>query len=79
MLTRPRVGFSATAPHADAGMRSDPPLSFPWAAGTIRAATAAAAPPEEPPAERAGSHGFRVGPRSSGSVVPRIPSSGVFV
>ena len=36
---------------ADAGIRIDPPPSLAWPAGTIPAATAAAVPPEDPPAE----------------------------
>ncbi len=58
-------------------MRSEPPPSFPWAAGTMRAATTAAEPPEEPPGECSVLQGFRLGPRRRGSVTPMIPSSGV--
>ena len=43
------------------------------------AATAAAAPPLEPPGVRPRSHGFRVGPNRRGSVVGRIPISGIEV
>jgi hypothetical protein len=50
-LTRPRVGLSPTSPHSLAGMRMDPPPSLACATGTRPAATAAADPPEEPPAE----------------------------
>ena len=60
-------------------MRIEPPPSLPWAAGTIPEATAAAEPPLEPPAERRGSQGLRVGPKRLGSVVAEAPSSGVFV
>ena len=60
-------------------MRIEPPPSLAWASVTIPAATAAAAPPLEPPLERPGSQGLRVAPWASGSVVGRIPSSGVFV
>ncbi len=42
-------------------MRSDPPPSEPWATGASPAATAAAAPPLDPPAVYAGSHGLRAG------------------
>ena len=76
---RPRVGFSPKTPQHEAGIRIDPPPSFPWAMGTIRAATAAAEPPLEPPAVRSIAQGFRVGPNARGSVVGRIPNSGVFV
>ena len=36
-------------PDSDAGWRIEPPVSVPVAAGTSRAATAAADPPELPP------------------------------
>ena len=47
--------------------------------GTMPAATAAAEPPLEPPGECAVFHGLRVGPHASGSVVGRLPNSGLFV
>ena len=53
--------------------------SPPWASGTTPAATAAAAPPDEPPGVRVVSHGLRVGPVRRGSVVGRMPNSGVVV
>ena len=77
--TRPRLAFMAKTPQAEAGIRSEPPPSFPCAAGTMPTLTAAALPPDDPPALREGSYGFRVGARTAGSVVPRMPSSGVFV
>ncbi len=46
---RPWVGFRPTSPVHDAGIRIDPPPSLAWAIGTMPAATAAAAPPLEPP------------------------------
>nr|WP_206060613.1 hypothetical protein [Nonomuraea basaltis] len=60
-------------------MRIDPPPSLAVASATIPAATAAAEPPLDPPAEYAGSYGFRVGPNATGSVVIVLPNSGVFV
>lgn len=60
-------------------MRIEPPMSLPWPMGTMPAATAAAEPPLEPPAERSVSHGLRVGPYARGSVVIEPASSGVFV
>ena len=60
-------------------MRSEPPPSPPWAIGTMPDATAAAEPPELPPVERVRSHGLRVAPNSSGSVVGISPSSGTLV
>ena len=76
---RPWLTFSPTSPHAEAGIRMDPPPSEAWAAGIMPLATAAAEPPLEPPVEYSGFHGLRDGPSASGSVVGRIPSSGVFV
>jgi hypothetical protein len=43
------------------------------------AATAAAAPPDEPPGVRPRSHGFRTAPKRRGSDTGRIPNSGMFV
>ena len=60
-------------------MRIEPPLSVAWLAGTMPAATAAAAPPLEPPALRPSAQGLRVGPVSSGSVDALMPNSGVAV
>src|SRR5699024_3070175 len=56
-----------------------PPPSEACAAGTIPAATAADAPPEDPPGERVRSCGLRVGPCSAGLVVAFIPNSGLLV
>ena len=66
-------------PQQEAGVRIEPPPSLAWAAGTMPAATAAAAPPEEPPGVRSGSQGLRVGPKASGSVTGSRPNSGVLV
>jgi hypothetical protein len=77
--TRPRLGLSETSPQALAGIRSDPRPSLPCPTATAPAATAAAEPPLDPPALRDGSHGFRVAPCASGSVVPSCPSSEVLV
>ncbi len=77
--TRPRVALSPTRPQHDAGIRIEPPPSFAWAIGTMPDATAPALPPEEPPVVRDGSQGLRAGPKRSGSVTGRMPSSGVFV
>ena len=60
-------------------MRVDPPPSVAWAIGTIPDATAAAAPPEDPPVVRDVSHGLRAAPYRRGSVVGTIPISGMFV
>ena len=47
--------------------------------GRLTRATAAAAPPDEPPAVRERSHGFRVAPNSGLSVSGLWPNSGVVV
>ena len=43
-------------------MRIEPPPSLAWASGNMPPATAADAPPLEPPGERCVSHGLRVMP-----------------
>ena len=58
-------------------MRSEPAVSVPVAAGTMRAASAAAEPPLEPPAERSSAHGlptWSVVPPTANSCVCRWPS-----
>ena len=77
--TRPREGLSPNRPQQDAGIRTEPPPSVAWAAGTSPAASAAAAPPLDPPGVSAGFQGFRVTPFSSDSVNATVPNSGVFV
>ena len=54
-------------------------MSEPSAAGAMRAATAAAEPPLDPPGTRAGSQGLRLGPRTECSVVDPIANSSQFV
>jgi len=53
--TRPGEGRRPTTLQKLAGLRSDPPISVPSARGTMRHASAAAAPPLLPPAVMAGS------------------------
>ena len=60
-------------------MRIEPRPSLAWAMGTMPEATAAADPPEEPPAMWPGFQGLRQGPRRALSVVPVMPYSGVLV
>ena len=60
--TRPRFGFSPNSPQLAAGMRIEPPPSLAWAMGTMPAATAAAEPPLDPPAECPAFQGLAVGP-----------------
>ena len=49
--TRPWVAFMPTMPQYDAGMRIDPPWSPPMARSTSPAASSAALPDDEPPAD----------------------------
>ena len=53
----------------------EPPPSLPCATGTRPAATAAPAPPLDPPGVRSALHGFRVAPFSSDSVKAVVPNS----
>ena len=71
--------FSPTRPQHDAGIRIEPPPSAAWASGSMPAATAAPAPPLEPPGVRPVSHGFRTGPKRRGSETGRIPNSDMLV
>jgi hypothetical protein len=71
-------GRRPTTPQKLAGVRSDPAMSEPWASQAQPVASAAAAPPEDPPAERVGFHGLAVVPKTSLKVWPPAPNSGVF-
>ena len=76
--TSPRVGLIVDVPHSAEGMRSEPAVSVPVAAGTCREASAAPEPPLEPPAERSSAHGlptWSVVPPQANSCVCRWPSS----
>src|SRR3954469_150995 len=77
--TRPNDALMPNRPVKPQGMRIEPPPSVPIASGPMPAATAAAAPPEEPPGVFAGFHGLRVMPVSGLSVTPFQPNSGVVV
>src|SRR5262249_4217741 len=59
--TSPLVVFRPKTPHQDAGVRIEPPPSEPCAIGPSPLATAAAAPPDEPPQVRSSFQGFRPG------------------
>ena len=54
------MGFIPTTPQKAAGWRMEPPVSEPRAKAHSPAATAAAAPPEDPPGTRLKSRGLRV-------------------
>src|SRR5262245_10060651 len=73
--TRPKVAFSPTSPLKLDGMRTEPPPSVPMASGPSPAATAAPAPPDEPPGVRSSFQGLRVTPFSGESVTPLWPYS----
>ena len=73
------MGLKPKTPQHAAGILIDPPPSLACAIGTSRAATAAADPPLEPPGVRSSAQGLCVGPNRRGSVVGRMPNSGVFV
>src|SRR5882724_6962077 len=76
--TRPILGRMPTTPQKLAGFRSEPPMSVPWASHAMPVASATAAPPEEPEADRDRSHGLRVAPNTSLNVLAPAPNSGVF-
>src|SRR5215470_17161149 len=76
---RARVGLRPKMPQQEAGIRIDPPPSLACAIGIMPEATAAAAPPLEPPALWVRLHGLRVGPNRRGSVDGASPISGVLV
>src|ERR1700684_2240790 len=76
--TRPMLGLKPTTPQKLAGLRSEPPMSEPCASQAVPVASATAAPPDEPAAERDRSHGLRVAPNTSLKVLAPAPNSGVF-
>ncbi len=77
--TRPRLGLRPTSPQHEAGIRMEPPPSLAWATGNMPDATAAPAPPLDPPGVCDGFHGLRVAPNRSFSVTVIEPNSGVLV
>ena len=70
----PRDGFSVDVLQSADGIRSEPAVSVPVAAGVMPAASAAAEPPLEPPGERSSARGL-----PTWSVVPPIANSCVWV
>ena len=60
-------------------MRIEPPPSLAWAIGNMPPATAAAAPPLEPPGERSVSQGLRLIPWRVFSAAVITPNAGVLV
>src|SRR4051812_46068427 len=77
--TRPNDALIPKRPVKEQGMRIEPPPSVPTASGPIPEATAAAAPPEDPPGVFCLFQGLRVIPVSALSVTPFQPNSGVVV
>src|SRR5262249_42827130 len=69
------VAFRPTRPQKLEGMRTEPPPSVPIAIGPRPAATAAPAPPDEPPGVRSTFQGLRVTPFRGESVTPLWPYS----
>jgi hypothetical protein len=55
--------LSPHTPDIAAGWRIEPPVSVPVASGAMRAATAAAEPPEDPPGTSRRPQGLRTGPK----------------
>ena len=76
---RPKLALKPNTPLNEAGMRNDPPPSVPSPIGPRPAATAAEAPPLEPPGVSFVFHGLRVIPNTRLSVTPFQPYSGEFV
>src|SRR5262245_31541671 len=66
-------------PHQFDGVRIEPPMSLPSSRAVSPVATATAAPPEEPPLVREGSHGLLVVPKSGLYVCTSPASAGTFV
>src|SRR3979490_3490877 len=75
--TRPMLGRMPTTPQKLAGLRSEPPMSEPVASQAGAGPRAAAAPAEEPAADRDVSQGLRVAPNTSLKVLAPAPNSGV--
>jgi hypothetical protein len=63
----------------NSSMRSDPPVSEPVHSGKKLAASAAAEPPDEPPAMRLAPKGLPVAPQTRLRLFPPAPISGTFV
>ena len=76
--TRPGDGRMPTTPQKLAGLRKLPPMSEPWATQAMPVASATAAPPDEPAAEREVFQGLSVRPKTSLKVLAPAPNSGVF-
>src|ERR1700749_2818591 len=71
--TRPMLGRMPTMPQKLAGLRSEPPMSEPWASQAMPVASATAAPPEEPAADFDAYQGLRGAPKPSLKVLAPAP------
>src|SRR5215831_402795 len=61
--------------HMEAGLRTDPPVSVPRAAGSIPAASATPQPLEEPPGKWLPPHGFTAGGHGRSKEGPPMANS----
>ena len=77
--SRSRVGLRPTRPLTAAGIRIEPPPSLAWAIGTTPAATKAAEPDDEAPAEYSTCHGLRTAPIRGCSADALNPNSDSWV
>src|SRR5918997_2318957 len=77
--TRPNDCLNPKMPQNEAGIRIEPAPSLPWASGPSPAATAAAAPPLDPPGVFTRFHGLNDGPNTRLPESPFQPNSGVLV
>ena len=77
--TSPGDGRKPTTPQIAAGIRSEPPVSEPVQIGSMSQASAAAEPPDEPPAIFAGSNGLPVAPQTGLRELAPAPNSGTLV
>ena len=62
-------------PHMEAGLRTEPPVSVPSAAGTMPAASATPEPLEEPPGKWLPPHGFTAGGQGRSNDGPPMANS----
>ena len=66
-------------PQNEAGLRRLPPVSEPVQTGSMSVASAAAEPPDEPPALRPGLNGLPVAPHTGLRLFEPAPNSGTLV
>ena len=66
-------------PQNEAGLRKEPPVSEPVQTGSMSVASAAADPPDEPPALSMGLNGLPVAPHTGLRLLEPAPNSGTLV